>query len=146
MPEQIAVSQDMLDSLNATRPWVNFLSIVSFVLITLLALVGMVTALTFSVTPMSSGWAKAAGPIFGVVYLLMACLYFMPSLFMYRYARAIARIPAAGQGALEDALRQQKSFWKFMGIFMAVVLCLYALTLVLSIFLALLLGSGHPHR
>ena len=143
MADQIVVSESALGYLNATRPWVKFLAIVGFVFIGLMVIVGLIMTFAFSALPAQPGTPALFGPIFGVLYILMAFLYVMPCLFMYRYAKAIAAIPGTGQGALEEALKNQKSFWKFMGILMIVVLCLYALFIVLGVLLAVVGLSHH---
>ena len=44
---------------------------------------------------------------------------------------------------MEDALRQQKSFWKFMGILMIVLLSLYVLIFIGAIALGVMFGVSH---
>jgi dolichol kinase len=73
----------------------------------------------------------------GILYLLFAALYFMPCLFLYRYSKAIAAIPGTGVGALEEALKNQKSFWKFMGVVAAILVSIEVLVLVIAILVGL---------
>ncbi len=44
---------------------------------------------------------------------------------------------------MEDALKQQKSFWKFMGILMIVLLALYAVIFIGAIALGVMFGASH---
>src|SRR5690348_11359046 len=141
MSDQIVVSEGMLDALRATRPWVKFLSILGFVLCALMALAGLafVGGAGAKEGPMAS-----FGPAIGVFYLLFVLLYFFPCLYLLRYANAIARIPAEGQRAMEEALVKQKSFWKFVGILTAVVLVLELLFVIGGVFLGVAFGlHGH---
>ena len=142
MADQIVVSENALGYLNATRPWVKFLAIVGFVFIGLMILVGWIMTCSFSAAPKEPGMADL-GTVFGVVYIVMAVIYLMPCLFMYRYAKAIAAIPSAGQSALEEALKNQKSFWKFMGILMAILLCVYVIGIVAAVAIPSMIGAGH---
>lgn len=146
MADQIVVSENALGYLRATRPWVKFLAIVGFVFIVLMVLIGLLMALALSGAAAKTGPLAAFGPILGVVYIVMAAVYLMPCLFMYRYAKAIAAIPGTGQAALEEALKQQKSFWKFMGILMLIILCLYALIFVGSIAFGVMAGMSAAHH
>ena len=139
MADQIVVSQSMLDSLNATRPWAKFLAIVGFVMVALMVIVGLAMLGAGSALAGQSG----LGGMFAVVYLLFAVLYFMPCLFLFRYAKAIAAIPASGQAAMENALGQQKSFWKFMGVLTLVLLCIYVIGIVAAIVIPVMMGAGH---
>ena len=142
MSDQIVVSEGMLEALRATRPWVKFLSIVGFVICALLVLVSL--ALMGGMGAGRDSYPAGFGVGFGIVYLLMVLLYFFPCLYLLHYANAIARIPADGQRALEEALVKQKTFWKFIGILTAVVLVLELVVLVISILMGVALGlRGH---
>ena len=44
---------------------------------------------------------------------------------------------------MEQALKQQKSFWKFMGIFMIILLVLYAVIFIGAIALGVMFGASH---
>ncbi len=128
MAQQIVVSDDMLDALNATRPWVKFIAIVWFVGVAFMVVFGlaMITGMYtgFSVP----GFPALLGRVFGTFYIVMALAYVMPALYLYRYAKAIAGFQAASvMTSFENALKQQKSFWKYFGIFIIVVLVLYVL-------------------
>jgi len=140
MAGEFQVSENMLDSLKATRPWVKFLAILGFIVCGLMALAALAFLGGASRMP---GPMAGFGPVMGVVYLLLVLLYFFPCLYLYRYAGAIARIPAAGQGAMEEALARQKSFWKFIGILTAVILGLELLAIVGAIAFGGLMGMHH---
>jgi hypothetical protein len=137
MTDQVVVSETALGYLQATRPWVKFLAIVGFVFIVLMWIIGLWMCFASSALQAQPGMPRLFGPVLGVVYILLSFVYVMPCLFLYRYSKAIAAIPAAGESALEDALKNQKSLWKFMGILMIVVLCFYALCFVIAILFGL---------
>jgi hypothetical protein len=64
----------------------------------------------------------------------MAAFYIVPGIFLMRYASRIAALVASGRADdLESALAAQKSFWKFVGIVVAVVLGLYLVILLLVV-------------
>jgi Ca2+/H+ antiporter len=66
----------------------------------------------------------------------LAAIYIVPSYFLSQYASAIGKLNVSRQdGDLETALRWQKSFWKFSGIFAIVVICLYAILIFLFVVL-----------
>jgi len=142
MSDQIVVSENALASLNATRPWVKFLAIMGFIGIGLMVLAGLVMTFAFSMIPTKPGMPQF-GPAIGIIYLIFAGIYLMPTLFLYRYSKAIAAIPSAGQGALEEALKNQKSFWKFMGIVVLIIVCLELLVLVIALLAGLAVGFMH---
>ena len=111
--------------LDQTRPWVRFMSIITFLTAGLMVLLGL---LIMAITIYSGvagtnregfgllGSAIGAGLI-ALLYIALACVYVVPALHLSRYASAIQRLKAnATARGLEDALRHQKSFWRFIGI------------------------------
>lgn len=141
MAGDFQVSDHMLESLRATRPWVKFLAILGFIGCALMVLVAL--AMLGGVSKMPGAMAGFA-PVMGVLYLLFALLYFFPCLYLYRYAGAISRIPESGAAAMEEALAKQKSFWKFVGMVAAIILALELIFIVFGVVLGTLFGM-HAH-
>lgn len=128
MSGEITVTEKMLESLRATKPWVTFLAILGFVFCALMVLVALAMFAGFGGG--QAGPMKMLGSGIGVFYLLLVAIYFLPCLFLFRYGRAIGRISSAGETALEDALAGQKSFWKYMGILTAIIVCIELIFIV----------------
>lgn len=144
MSEQIVVSESMLESLQRTRPWVKFLAILGFVFGGLMTVAGLMMSVAFSFIPAKAGFPHFFGPVFGVLYIIMAIFFYvLPCLYLLRYGSAITRIPESGQAAIEEALQQQKRFWKYMGIFAIVVLVLYVFFFIGGITAAIIIGAMH---
>jgi hypothetical protein len=134
-------AQEYLDQ---TRPWVRFISIMVFVGAAFMALAGLVMIALTMAGAMAASGANAPFGAVGVVaagffYLMLACLYIAPGVFLHRYAVAIRQLKAAcTSSALEDALKHQKSFWRFMGILTVVGLVICVLVLVIAIVVGVL--------
>ena len=63
----------------------------------------------------------------GVVYLVFAFLYIYPSLRLWQYASSISLLEVQPNTFnLETALDRQRSFWKFVGIMITIMLVFYA--------------------
>jgi len=108
---------------------VRFLSVLGFLGLALLVL-GCLAILVLPMGPMGS---MPIGPRIGAAfaYLLMGLVQFPAVLFLSRYAGRISRLAASGAPSdLEDALRAQKSFWKYVGILTLVMMILYILVIV----------------
>jgi len=115
-----AITESMLTSLRQTRPWVKFLSILGFVSIFFVVVSGIVNMFVFSKAAFGGSYGLAI--FMGAINILMGVLYFFPSFFLFKFASSIARLSdGGGAGELEEALSNQKSFWKFFGI-MALVM------------------------
>ena len=85
---------------------------------------------------MSSG----IGMVFlGPVYFLMAILmYILPAIFLYRYSGAIKTLRSSLSAlALEDAMKHQKTFWRYVGIMTSIMV---ALSLLVGIGVGILAG------
>jgi len=131
--------------LDQTRPWVRFISILTFVTAGFMLLGGL-GLLAFSVfgglAARDHGWLGAFGSAIGggalaLLYIVLALVYLAPGTYLYRYANAIARLGVhANAGALEDALKHQKSFWRFIGI----VTVISVVVAVVGIGLAVVVG------
>jgi hypothetical protein len=127
--------------LKNTRPWVQLLAVLGVLGSGLLVIVGllmMVVGATGAFNAADNPLSSAFGPVLGVVYILMAFLYIMPSVYLMRYARSIKALLASPRvPGLEEALGHQKSFWRFVGICAAVILGLYGLALVAMVGVAI---------
>lgn len=123
------VGEEVVAILKRTKPWVRFLAVLGFIGLFLLV-IGCLAIMALPVGPMGS---MPIGPRIGaaLVYLLIGLVQFPAVLFLNRYASRIARLASSGSPMdLEDALRAQKSFWKYLGILTLVMMILYALALV----------------
>jgi len=132
-----SITPVMIESLRQTKPWVRLFSVLGFIAVGLMvvaALLMMVGAGIGGMFGRQSGLGAVGGILIGGVYLLFALLYIFPSLFLSRYASGIAEMlrDNAVRG-MENALAAQRSFWRFVGILTTVMLCIYAVVLVVVI-------------
>ena len=128
--------------LDQTRPWVRFMSVMIFVGAGLMVLVGISMLLVVVLGGFRAMGDGGPGPLgsaagFGVmalVYVLLAFVYVAPGAYLARYASAIKRLKAnSTAGGLEDALKHQKSFWRFVGILTAISLVVAVVAVGLAI-------------
>lgn len=140
------------DYLDRTRPWVRFMSVVTFVAAGFMLLVGagiMVVSLIGAAAATSADPENPFGnPILGglmaVFYSMFAVLYIFPALYLHRYAGAIRRLGTSPDPlVLQDAIEHQKSFWRFVGILTVVALAISVVGVILAVLIpALLLGGA----
>lgn len=120
------VTPRVLEYMAGTKPWVQLFSV--------MLLIGSALMILGGVGMMMAGGGMPETVVSGVGYLLGGILYLMPALFLWRYASAIGELLFTRSGfALEEFLRHQKSFWKFVGIMTVVLLCIYGAVLVLVV-------------
>jgi hypothetical protein len=137
-----------LQYLQQTRPWVRFMSVLTFIGAGLMAVAAGVMLLVgllggFASRGGAPGGVGGAvvGVLTAVLYIAMAVLYVPAGLYLWRYASAIKRLQAGFQPALlEEALEQQKSFWRFVGILTAIGVAIGLAVLLLAIVGGILVG------
>lgn len=112
------VTQGVVSQLARTKGWVRFMSVLMYICAGMMILGGVVMLAAGSQVR-SAGAPVAAVAVF---YIIMAIFYIYPAVKLGAYATAIARLIATGGvGDLENALDQQRAFWKFVGIMMIVM-------------------------
>lgn len=136
-------------SLTEAAKWGKFLAIVGFVMC------GLIVILAFFIgTIMTSLGALGSmgdmegmegmggsglpgfmgGAFLTVLYLLIGLLYFFPCLFLFRFADKMQlALRSEDQQYLTTSFENLKSLFKFMGILTIIVLCLYALGILIAI-------------
>ena len=126
-PHRDVLTPGMLEALKKTKPWVRFLSILGFIAVGLIIVAALFFFGAGAIAGSQAGPTRWVFMLLPILYLLMAVLYIFPSLYLFRYASAIenALTAPSKSPAVENALRQQKSFWKFTGILALVMVLLY---------------------
>lgn len=118
------VSDMACEMLRSTKPWVTFLSVMSFIGSAFMLLGGLFVMAAGALVPKQPGQPSTA--FLGAIYIPMAFLYIYPAIKLWAYGSAIGRLlNSRASFDLEAALAQQKSFWKFAGITTIVMIALY---------------------
>ncbi|MES2411470.1 MAG: hypothetical protein V4535_08515 [Bacteroidota bacterium] len=131
-------------ALRESAKWCLFLSIVGFLFIGLMVIMGIFMTVVMSAMPddvMMAGAnetnAAALSVVskmksyFGLFYLLIAVLHFFPVYYLFKYATETKRALEAGTDtALANALVNLKSHHKFIGIATIIVISLYIIGII----------------
>lgn len=133
-----SITENMLGSMRATKPWTRFLSILGFISVAFTLFMAGSMILGFGPVQQQMQGEQAMSAfmfmVMGGMYILMAILYFFPSLFLFKYASSIGRLlDSGGSEEMETALQHQKSFWRFAGIFSLVFVIIGLLGIVAAI-------------
>jgi hypothetical protein len=110
----------------ATRGWMTFFGVLSYIGAALLALFGMYTVFASSALTRSF---EAAGPVAFIVYLIIAVLYVIIGTKMFGYREGIDRV-LAEEGSMDSiaiAVERQRDFWSFVGRVAVVSMVLYGI-------------------
>jgi len=122
-------TSELLEPLLSTKPWVRLCSIMGFISTVVMGLLGIGIMAAGTSIP-----GVPFGSFIGVFYILLAILYLMPSLYLFKYASAIALAESSQSTTdIAGALKHQKSFWKFAGIMTLIMLIFMVLGIVAAI-------------
>lgn len=121
--------------LSETARWANFLSIVGFVLSVILAIAGIFTGVFLGGMSNTYGNSSLIGAGFAAVfYLIIAVLYFVMSLYLYRFASKMKMaLYTNDQETLNSSFLNLKNLYKMMGILTIIYLCLIVLFMIFGI-------------
>ena len=127
----IPSGDEIKDYLLETSKWGKFLAIVGYVGMGLLVLValGVMVGFSFLGSGSEDNFPMAA---LGLVYLVLAAVYYFPINYLYRFSVQMKEgLTADDRQSVTSGFENLKSLFKFMGIFTIVILSIYALLLVI---------------
>jgi len=131
------LTENMLFYLRGTSPWLRFIGIVGFICLGLM-LVGVITLIAgVGSLGDSLGMGGSFSSVIFVIYLPVLVIMFFLVFFIYRFGRRIQTYLHTGDSAdLEDAFKNNKSYWTLAGVLCIIWLSIIALALVVSIIAA----------
>ncbi|MCL1814353.1 MAG: DUF5362 family protein [Treponema sp.] len=139
------ITEEMLYYLKRASPWLRFAGIVRFILagfiiLMLLAMIFGFQSLISAIPGFGTG-LEAAGPalLFGYIVnmLVTATLIFFPALFMFRFGKKIqSYLYTNDTRDLEQAFKENKSYWTFTGVLTIIGLGFFGLFLIIMIIAA----------
>lgn len=116
----LVVSKDLENNLTSIRKWVTFFSVLGIISAAFMAIFAI--AFVF-ISPI-----KSAASVAFVTYLLIATLYFIPSLWGIQFNNLIKlSLINKDQNSLELGFQKEKLRYKFYGILTIVVISIYLL-------------------
>lgn len=146
-----AVPQEAITPLQRTRGWVRLLSVLMWVLIAVMLLLSATTGFVGLKAKSLPGQRPPGMPelwvflFLAVTYVLLAMVYIFPAIKLWAYGSRIHRlVTTRSVGDLAAALEQQRSLWKFAGIFALITVVLVLLTMVASIIMSLRAAGAVP--
>jgi hypothetical protein len=130
---QLLINNEIKVHLIESSKWAKFLAIVGFVGLGFLILVALFMLFGFS--KISKFGSPGFNPgLIGLIYLPIAVLYFFPIYYLLQFSQFMKKgLEAENISSTTLGFRYLKSFFRFMGIFVIVVLSIYALALVVMI-------------
>lgn len=134
--EGLRVTPQARHFLKEGAKWAKFIAIANFAMLGFMVVMFLIIGAFASSAYETMGLPPGMGTGVIVLYVLFIVgIAFFPILYLYRFAvQARQAADFSSQGALEEALSNLKSFYKFIGILLAILLGFYALIILIGIF------------
>lgn len=130
-------SQEAARDLYKASKWALFLAILGFINVGLMILVAIafVMGIDFMTQGMEEMMALPSMTIYmAVFYLLIALIIFFPFYYLYRFAtRADTGVADRDEHLLARSFSNLKSHYKFVGVLVIIILCLYLVGIIFAI-------------
>jgi hypothetical protein len=125
-----SLSQLMLEDLQKTAPWINFISIVGFILSGF-----MIIAAIFILVASIAGRNAGMGIGMFIVYLILAIVMIYPNIYLNNYARYLKEFTFYNNpDSLESAFLMQRKFWKYMGVLTIIYIAFILIAIIGGVF------------
>ena len=143
----LAINENNKGDLADTARWARFLSIVGFVMCGLIVLIGFFAGSIFSMFANTGeleelgGMSSALGAGMAFFYVIIAVIYFIPCLFLFRFANKMKlALSSNDQMALTTSFQNLKSMFRFFGIVTIIMISIYAIILLIALVGAAAMG------
>jgi hypothetical protein len=137
---ELVITPEIRSYLKETASWGKFLAIMGYIGMALMVIGGLAVMAGFSFHP---NFPAGGFPmiILGIVYILVAVLYFFPVTYLFRFSDKIkAAVTNSDMIALDAGFLNLKSLFRFMGIMTIVVLSIYTLAIIIVVPIAFFMG------
>lgn len=122
--------------LKESAKWGRFLSILGFILSGLMILGSLFMMTVFSSIPASTDLGPMSalpGAAMGLMYIFIALLYLLPSLFLFRFSKnTLQAINSSNSSQITTAFKNLKSMFKFMGIAAIIFIGIYVIGIIIA--------------
>lgn len=139
----LTISNTAINDLSETGKWTKFLSIIGFIFSGLIVIMGFFAGSIMSLIPNGQidNMFNGIGIIIGGMYILIGLLYFFPSWYLFKFSQKIKKALSTQNNNdlnLNAAFKNQKSFYKFWGIYMIITIGIYVLLILIALIVSVL--------
>jgi hypothetical protein len=137
---QGVLTAPMIRYLKEASPWLRFIGILGYIGAILLIVTGVIMTIALLITDSSDtfGFLGVFSSLVGLVYVTFAVLAFFPARFTHRFGVKIRNYLLSGaEKDLEEALKNNRSLWRFSGILLIVYLALIPVAIIMGVVTAI---------
>ncbi len=127
--QKIELTTDSINSLDTIWRWASFFSILGFIGIAFIIIIGIVMGVVFSTINSSLG--AGVGSLIMIIYIILGVVYFYPILLLFRFSRWTKKaIQNNSSLDFSLALKNLKGHFQYVGIMTIVVFALYFIIII----------------
>ncbi len=136
-------TETMITYLKAASPWLRFLGILGLIGAGFCIFFGVLAFVLrpFFTQELDSTIAGLSGLVtstFGISYIVMGIIYIFPAKYLYNFGSKMNFfVKTKNEQAMETALKNNKSYWKFNGILVIISLAAFPIMGALIFFVAI---------
>ena len=131
--KKIELDKKSLVNLNVSRKWAMFIAITGFIFLGLILIIGVISSTFLLVFKPGGAGADVPGILTILIFTVLTIAYFFPVFFLFRFSKfAKQAILTIDKKLLDKALKNLKLFFVYLGVFIIIVLLLYAFVLFLA--------------
>ena len=139
----LGLTSEAVGHLDVIRKWTMFLSIIGFIMSGFLVIMGLSMGFLMNLAPEANRLSGVAGALIGLLYIVVAIVYFFPFLFLFRFSKmAKQSLLSSSAPGLALAFKNLKSHYVVIGILAIVGLACIPLGVIAAIAVAVLQHSG----
>jgi hypothetical protein len=130
---KIEIEHDTLNHLNTMRKWAMFLSIIGFIMLGLIIIVGLIAGTFLTAFNTSENGPGIPESLMFIPILVIAAVYFFPVLFLFRFSKHTSKaLHSLDKIEFHKAIKNLKTFFAYLGILLIVILSLYLVVLIIA--------------
>ncbi len=132
--EQMTLNSRSKSFLKEIAKWSKFLSIMGFIGIGLMILLGVFAGAIFNSLPNAQSMPFDLSKAMSITYFVMSLIYFFPVYYLFSFSnKMLAALADKSDDLLSDALEMLKSHYKFAGVLTIIILSLYVMMFIVSL-------------
>ena len=137
--ENANLSTTTLKWLYDASRWARFIAILGFIMIGFLVIVGIFIGPALSILnediDIAGGNAVLSGGIIAAIYIVIAIIYFFPIYYLFQFSNGVTKAyKTKDEDSLNASFLFLKKHFKFIGVLLIIVLAIYILLFVVTIF------------
>lgn len=127
--QKIELTTDSIHSLDTIWRWASFFSILGFLGIALIIIVGIIMGVVFST--IDTGLGAGIGSLLMIIYIILGAVYFYPILLLFRFSTWTKKA-IRNNSSLDFslALKNLKGHFQYIGIMTIVLFALYFVIII----------------